>query len=62
MTRKTYNILAKSIKELRESGFTSGAMVSRLVDKFAIILNENLKKEFVNYDEAKFFNKIYGKK
>jgi len=61
MTKKTYIILAESLSELRESGFTSGAMVKRLTDKFVEIVNRRMKERFINYKEEKFIKKIYGK-
>lgn len=61
MTRKNYNLIANSIKELQESGITSGPIIRKITERFVEILNNNFKKTYSNYKEEKFFNKTYGK-
>lgn len=58
MTKKYYNLLAESIRDLKESGVSSGPIIKKIVDRFVEILNEKMKERFVNYKEDKFLKAI----
>jgi hypothetical protein len=54
MKQKDYELIAESLKDYRESGFTSGVNIRKSVEKLNEILIPKFKKDNKNFKMQKY--------